>query len=243
LLDLETRLSGKKLVDFTPKQWESLFLAINASLAPNSGRMRADNSLVINTLKFYQCPDKKDSFTVIDQYFVNEHREDLDTWKAIRTRVFAYVYKNGSNAFTREELAFLDKHDLFDRTICPPPADLPRLMKKFCRELPEEMRKATDVFDIMAYVHQKVVHIHYFKDENGRTARILMGLIALQAGIQPVLFEGNRDYLRAAADPNPKSLAVLLRELSQRQLKSLNDARNPMIDTCLKGIMQSSYDR
>jgi hypothetical protein len=238
---LENRLSGKKLVDFTAKQWEALFTEINASLGPNRGKMRTETSLVINTLKFYQCPKNPDSFKAIDQYFVQgQPKTELEAWKLIRTRVYNFVYKDGSKVFTSKEMEFLEKHDLFHRSLCPPPEELPQLMKNFCRELPDLMKKACDPFDLMAMIHQKMVHIHYFKDENGRTSRILMALIALQSGLQPVLLEGNREYYLAVADKDPGPLAALLRQWYQNQQVSLADARVPMIAFALKGIMQSS---
>jgi len=236
---LEERLAGKKLADFNPNEWEGLLKSINAALGKKGGKMRTETSLVVNTLKFFKELAKKDSFRAIDQYFVAKP-DQLRFWKEIRVRVFNFVYKNGSDAFTKEEIEFLENHDLFHPRLCPPPRELPKLMKEFCRDLPETMAKATDVFDLMAYAHQKMVHIHYFTDENGRSARILMALLALQAGIPPVLLEGNRDYLLAVADKNPAKLAELLRKLSGSQRDSLAGAREPMFEMLLQGILGTS---
>lgn len=68
--------------------------------------------------------------------------------------------------------------------ILPNPMKVPELMKDFIVWL----HTATgDVVDIAAEAHFKFVCIHPFVDGNGRTARLLMNLILIQAGFPPAI--------------------------------------------------------
>lgn len=80
----------------------------------------------------------------------------------------------------------------------PKPTDLPHLMKKLIPHL-ETLRKEHHPVKAAALAHKEFVFIHPFIDGNGRTARLLMNLILLQAdyciGIIPPIMR--RDYIDA----------------------------------------------
>lgn len=68
--------------------------------------------------------------------------------------------------------------------ILPNPMKVPELMDEFIAWL---HAAKGDIVDIAAEAHFKFVSIHPFVDGNGRTARLLMNLILLQAGFPPAI--------------------------------------------------------
>ena len=66
------------------------------------------------------------------------------------------------------------------QTILPNPFKIPELMEKFTQWLQEE--NADHPVKFAADAHYKLVSIHPFVDGNGRTARLLMNLLLMQAG-------------------------------------------------------------
>lgn len=69
----------------------------------------------------------------------------------------------------------------------PPPAlDLPVLMNEFVEWLNSEEALKLHPIEYAALAHYKLVIIHPFYDGNGRTSRLLMNLILMQAGYPPV---------------------------------------------------------
>lgn len=66
--------------------------------------------------------------------------------------------------------------------VFPNPAKLPMLMAAFGGWLTDAVPSPATAFD----AHYRLVTIHPFADGNGRTARLLMNLILLQAGYPPV---------------------------------------------------------
>ncbi|XP_026478715.1 adenosine monophosphate-protein transferase Fic-like [Ctenocephalides felis] len=70
----------------------------------------------------------------------------------------------------------------------PSPSDLTVLMSRFERWL-NSQRESESVHPVRlaALAHYKLVHIHPFTDGNGRTSRLLMNVILMQAGYPPVI--------------------------------------------------------
>ncbi|MBM4348825.1 MAG: Fic family protein [Deltaproteobacteria bacterium] len=54
------------------------------------------------------------------------------------------------------------------------------------------------IIKALAVVHTELVLIHPFRDGNGRVARLLATLMALQAGLPPLDFSGMKGYKRKA---------------------------------------------
>ena len=81
----------------------------------------------------------------------------------------------------------------------PPAAEeVPCLMQAFLADLNEKRGKLHPVH-LAAFAHRRLVDIHPFQDGNGRTARLLMNLLLINAGycvvsIPPVL---RHDYITA----------------------------------------------
>ncbi len=81
------------------------------------------------------------------------------------------------------------------RVIFPNPAKIPTLMA----ELGAWLSASTAAPDTALEAHLRLVTIHPFSDGNGRTARLLMNLILLQAGYPPLVIrpEDRADYLES----------------------------------------------
>ncbi|XP_067655791.1 protein adenylyltransferase FICD-like [Haliotis asinina] len=68
----------------------------------------------------------------------------------------------------------------------PSPKDVPMLMNQFVDWLNSEDALELHPIEFAALAHYKLVIIHPFYDGNGRTSRLLMNLILMQAGFPPV---------------------------------------------------------
>ncbi len=75
------------------------------------------------------------------------------------------------------------------------PAHIPLLMDEFQEELLEKytpciFSSKQEVVAALAIVHTELILIHPFREGNGRLARLLATLMALQAGLPPLDFSG-----------------------------------------------------
>ncbi|KAG6441910.1 hypothetical protein O3G_MSEX002065 [Manduca sexta] len=79
--------------------------------------------------------------------------------------------------------------------IPPGPMDIRHLMTQFLDWLNSE--DALDLHPVRyaALAHYKLVHIHPFIDGNGRTSRLLMNLLLMQAGYPPVIIAKQHRHL------------------------------------------------
>ena len=94
----------------------------------------------------------------------------------------------------------------------PAPAEIPALMQDFVTELHAAEPGPATAFD----AHRRLVDIHPFDDGNGRTARLLMNLLLLQAAYPPVAIRpiDRPAYLtalqQAQAGHGPQAFATLM---------------------------------
>ena len=82
--------------------------------------------------------------------------------------------------------------------IAPSPEDVPQLMKHLANQI-RSSRSTLHPIELAAMAHKRLVDIHPFVDGNGRTARLLMNLILVNAGygvvsIPPIW---RNDYINA----------------------------------------------
>ena len=82
--------------------------------------------------------------------------------------------------------------------IPPSPKDIPQLMKHLADQI-HSSRSTLHPIELAAMAHKRLVDIHPFVDGNGRTARLLMNLILVNAGygvvsIPPIW---RNDYINA----------------------------------------------
>lgn len=102
----------------------------------------------------------------------------------------------------------------------PPTAEIvPELMRAFICELAEKKSAMHPVL-FSAYAHRRMVDIHPFEDGNGRTARLMMNLILINAGycivsIPPILRHEYITALQAAqrqVNPSDEAFCKLICE-------------------------------
>ncbi|KAJ1524180.1 hypothetical protein ONE63_010706 [Megalurothrips usitatus] len=98
----------------------------------------------------------------------------------IHRRVLGYVDPIEGGSFRRTQV-FVGGH------VPPPPVEIYPLMEEFIVWLNSEQSARMHPVRYAALAHYKLVAIHPFSDGNGRTSRLLMNAILMQAGYPPVI--------------------------------------------------------
>lgn len=98
----------------------------------------------------------------------------------IHRRVLGHVDPVEGGQFRRTQV-YVGGH------IPPGPDDIHYLMEEFALWLNSEAAIRMHPVKYAAIAHYKLVHIHPFADGNGRTSRLLMNMILMQAGYPPVI--------------------------------------------------------
>ncbi len=111
-------------------------------------------------------------------------------------------------------------------------AQIPRLMDEFeknilRRHTPCRPRSRLDTAYDLAVVHTELILIHPFREGNGRVARLLASLMALQAGLPPLDFghlkgkkrEGYFAAVHAGMDRNYEPMVLVFSEAINRALR------------------------
>ena len=110
----------------------------------------------------------------------------------------------------------------------PPAAeDVPGLMRAFISDLNEKRGKLHPI-QLAAYAHRRLVDIHPFQDGNGRTARLLMNLILINAGycvvsIPPVLRHDYITALQQAQREKAPSDAAFIKLIAECEIEAQKD--------------------
>lgn len=143
----------------------------------------------------------------------------------IHRRVLGYVDPTEGGMFRRTQV-FVGGH------IPPGPNHIPLLMDEFSNWLNSDTALRIHPIKLAALAHYKLVHIHPFIDGNGRTSRLLMNMILMQAGFPPVIIpkqerhryyqmleyanEGDiRPFVRFIAECTEKTLDLFLWSTSE----------------------------
>lgn len=149
----------------------------------------------------------------------------------IHKRVMGYVDPSEAGRF-RTTQVYVGGHTP------PAPEALPDSINGLIQWLNSEEALALHAIHYAAIAHYKLVYIHPFTDGNGRTSRLLMNWILMQAGFPPVIIRKQdrqlyydhletankgdvRPFIRFIADCTEKTVDVYLwatKELSQMQL-------------------------
>jgi fido (protein-threonine AMPylation protein) len=80
------------------------------------------------------------------------------------------------------------------------PDDVESEMKFFIESLYKMLQDGESVIKVAAYVHMRITGIHPFPDANGRTARLMMNIILMQAGFLPVVVRIKEKYDKSLKD-------------------------------------------
>ncbi|XP_038619682.1 protein adenylyltransferase FICD [Tachyglossus aculeatus] len=128
----------------------------------------------------------------------------------IHRRVLGYVDPVEAGRFRRSQV-FVGHH------VPPHPRDVPRQMEEFTQWLNSEDAASLHPVEFAALAHYKFVYIHPFVDGNGRTSRLLMNLILLQAGYPPITIrkEQRAEYYHVLQVANEGDVRPFIRFIAQ----------------------------
>ncbi|XP_043278497.1 protein adenylyltransferase Fic isoform X2 [Venturia canescens] len=107
--------------------------------------------------------------------------------------------------------------------IPPGPGDIHFLMEEFAAWLNSDRAIRMHPVRYAALAHYKLVHIHPFSDGNGRTSRLLMNTILMQAGYPPVIIHKQHrhkyyEYLQIANTGDVRPFVRFIAECTEQTL-------------------------
>lgn len=106
----------------------------------------------------------------------------------------------------------------------PPEAALvPQMMQELIDWL-RQNRKTLHVVELAALLHHRLVNIHPFFNGNGRTSRLVMNVVLMQAGfpLALVLKNDRRKYYRTLQEADKQNYAPFVRFIAQAVQRSLD---------------------
>jgi len=106
----------------------------------------------------------------------------------------------------------------------PPPSVVYTMVTKFVDWLNSIPAMSLHPVKLAALAHYKLVHIHPFVDGNGRTSRLLMNLVLMQAGFPPVIIRrADRDiYYNHLVTANEGDIRPFIRFIAHCTEKTLD---------------------
>ncbi|KAM4710162.1 protein adenylyltransferase FICD isoform 1-T1 [Discoglossus pictus] len=128
----------------------------------------------------------------------------------IHRRVLGYVDPIEAGRF-RTNQVFVGHH------IPPHPRDVEKHMQEFVQWLNSEDAMSLHPVEFAALAHYKLVYIHPFVDGNGRTSRLLMNLILMQAGYPPITIrkEQRSEYYNVLDQANEGDVRPFIRFIAK----------------------------
>ncbi|XP_074868409.1 protein adenylyltransferase FICD [Carettochelys insculpta] len=128
----------------------------------------------------------------------------------IHRRVLGYVDPVEAGRF-RTTQVFVGHH------IPPHPQDVEKQMQEFVQWINSEDAMSLHPVEFAALVHYKLVYIHPFVDGNGRTSRLLMNLILMQAGYPPITIrkEQRAEYYHVLEAANEGDVRPFIRFIAK----------------------------
>ena len=135
----------------------------------------------------------------------------------IHKRVLGNV-EPGDAGILRKVQVFVGDH------VPPPPWSLSSLLSKFVWWLNSRPALALHPVRLAALAHYKLVHIHPWLDGNGRTSRLLMNVVLMQAGYPPVIIRrADREvYYQHLVTANEGDIRPFVRFIAQCTEKTLD---------------------
>lgn len=106
----------------------------------------------------------------------------------------------------------------------PPEAiEVPQLMQELI-DWVRQNRKALHSVELAAVLHHRLVNIHPFFDGNGRTARLVMNVVLMQAGfpLAVVLKNDRKKYYRTLGEADRENYTPFVRFIAQAVQRSLD---------------------
>lgn len=136
----------------------------------------------------------------------------------IHKRVLGFVDPIGAGEFRTTQV--------FVGSFVPPGAkELDKLMREFVSWLNSDEAMSFHPIELAALAHYKLVSIHPFYDGNGRTSRLLMNFILMQAGYPPVTIrkEDKLEYYQHLESANGGDVRPFIRFISRCTERTLDE--------------------
>jgi len=107
----------------------------------------------------------------------------------------------------------------------PPPCEVRNLVDEFIEWLNSEDALNLHPIELAAIAHYKLVYIHPFYDGNGRTCRLLMNLILMQASYPPVIIrvEDRAEYYQHLQTANDGDIRPFIRFIAKCTNMAIDD--------------------
>lgn len=107
----------------------------------------------------------------------------------------------------------------------PPPKEVKSLVEDFIEWLNSEEALSLHPIELAALAHYKLVYIHPFYDGNGRTSRLLMNLVLMQAGYPPIIIkvEEKHEYYRHLQAANDGDVRPFIRFIARCTERTMDD--------------------
>ena len=126
----------------------------------------------------------------------------------------------------------------------PNPLDVPVLMKEFISWLNSDEQQTMHPIEFAALAHYQLVYIHPFYDGNGRTSRLLMNLILMQAGYPAVTIkvEDRLHYYETLQSANRGDIRPFIRFIAECTEETLDEYLIATMETPTQYIIQNMLD-
>jgi len=226
------RLTEVTIIDFLKKMNSEIN---GVSQSKSSYR---DRELCIFDILVMPYERNKDTFRQLDNYIrIKASPPQFEVWKnSLRKKIWDSEFSKAKKQDSLAKLT-LGEFDVLKliAVIPPPPEDVKKLMEEFVSELCKKLQEETDLCEFAGWVHHQFTSIHPFMDGNGRTARLLMGFIFMQAGKEPLLIDNDINYTRACKKNDPAAFAAYLRELELKQVKL-----NTFLEKCFRSLVDNT---
>ena len=109
------------------------------------------------------------------------------------------------------------------------------MMEEFMSWLNTESTQMHPI-ELAALAHYRLVYIHPFWDGNGRTSRLLMNLILMQAGYPPVIIrkQDKHEYYKHLETANDGDVRPFIRFIARSTERTLNEYRWATVDGSIR---------
>ncbi len=227
-------------------EWFKIELTYTSNAIEGNTLTRAETALVVekgltvqgkSLIEHLEATNHAQALDYI-KTLVSQTRQDLaiDTIFNIHRLILNKIEENSAGRYRTQHVRLTGS-----TTVLPNPLKVPDLMDEFVTWLIGE--NTDHINKIAADAHYKLVSIHPFTDGNGRTSRLLMNLLLMQAGYPPAIIRkedrlsyinslekaqtggGLEDYYNLIYDAVERSLDIYLEALEpERESKTTIEA-------------------